>query len=383
MADAPGQAKWKAHSLPEVGVIFGGPSPEYDVSILTGLQAVRCLAGTGHSVHALFWSLTGQWFEVATELEATDFVDGVPKGSSPLDFVLGPEGGFRSSGRGLRSRHLRLDAVLVCCHGGPGEDGSLQAALDLAGIPHTGPSAAGAALAMDKLSFGAIVAGAGLPTLPRQLLAADTTALDFPPPYILKPRFGGSSIGIEVVADLEAARVLAGGNAHLARGAVIEPYRPDLFDLQIAIRSWPELELSAIERPLKGPGTESGILSYTDKYSGGEGMVSAPRELPAEIPPVLSERIRKSALKIGQVAGVRGVGRIDFLSDGAEVWVNEINSIPGSLAKYLWIAPEISFEALLEALIDEALSAGAQPFVSTGADGSILRGASSIAAKLA
>ena len=382
MADAPAR-RTEGASLPEVGVIFGGPSPEHDVSILTGLQAVRCLSNTRHSVHALFWSKAGQWFEVATGLEATDFVDGVPKGSSPLEFVLGPGGGFRSSGRGLRSRQLRLEAVLVCCHGGPGEDGSLQAALDLAGISHAGPSAAGAALAMDKLSFGATAAGAGLPTLPRQLLVADTAALDFPPPYILKPRFGGSSIGIEIVADLQAAHVLAGNSAHLARGAVIEPFRPDLFDLQVAIRSWPELELSAIERPLKRPGTESGILSYTDKYSGGEGMVSAPRELPAEIPPALSEKVRTSARKIGRVAGVRGVARIDFLSDGADVWVNEINSIPGSLAKYLWIAPETSFEALLEGLLDEALSAGAQPFVSTGADGSILRGASSIAAKLA
>jgi D-alanine-D-alanine ligase len=370
--------------LSEVGVIFGGPSPEHDVSILTGLQAVRCLSGTAHSVRPLFWSKAGQWYEVATGLEAADFVDGVPKGASPIQLVLGPEGGFQAAGRGLRSRHLRLDAALVCCHGGPGEDGSLQAALDLAGIPHAGPSAAGAALAMDKLSFGATVAGADLPTLPRKLLVTDTTALDFPPPYILKPRFGGSSIGIEVVADLQAAHVLVGTSAHLARGAVIEPYRPDLFDLQIAVRSWPELQLSSIERPLKGAGTgTSGILSYTDKYSGGEGMVSAPRELPAGISAALSERIRASALEVSRLVGLRGVGRIDFLSDDTDLWVNELNSIPGSLAKYLWIDPDVPFDALLEDLLGEALNSGAQAFVSAGADGKILQGASSIAAKLA
>jgi D-alanine-D-alanine ligase len=277
--------------------------------------------------------------------------------------------------------------ALVCCHGGPGEDGSLQAALDLAGIRHAGPSVAGAALGMDKLAFGAVVASAGLPTLPRSLLVGGVTEIGFPGPYIVKPRFGGSSIGIEVVADLETALTLLESSLYLTNGAVVEPYRPELFDLQVSVRSWPELQLSAIERPLRNSAVSSGrepeILGYRDKYSGGEGMVSAPRELPAQVSLELAGQIRNAARRLASLSALRGVARIDFLSDGSELLVNELNTIPGSLARYLWIDPPVSFKELLTDLLAEAGSRPSRPMLSTGADGSILQRASSIAAKLA
>jgi len=375
--------------LSEVGVIFGGPSPEHDVSVLTGLQAARELASAADvSVLGLFWSKSGDWFEVDPDLEATDFLNGPPKGASRLQLVLGHDGGFLPADRRIgRGRPRELDVALVCCHGGPGEDGSLQAALDLAGIRYTGPSVAGAALGMDKLAFGAVVASAGLPTLPRNLLVAGMTDIGFPGPYIVKPRFGGSSIGIEVVEDLATALALLESSVHLADGAVVEPYRPELFDLQISARSWPELQLSAIEHPLRKSGVSSGrepeILGYRDKYSGGEGMVSAPRELPARISLELESQIRNAARRIASLSALRGVARIDFLSAGSELWVNELNTVPGSLARYLWIDPPMSFKELLTDLLAEAASRPSRPLLSTGADGSILQGASSIAAKLA
>jgi D-alanine-D-alanine ligase len=377
-----------AWSLPEVGVIFGGPSPEHDVSILTGLQAARELASTADvSVRGLFWSKSGDWYAVDPDLEGPDFLDGPPKGAIQLQFVLGRGGGFTSADRRMgRARALGLDVVLVCCHGGPGEDGSLQAALDLAGIRYAGPSVAGAALGMDKLAFGAVVESAGLPTLPRRLLVAGMSEVGFPGPYIVKPRFGGSSIGIEVVEDLGTALTLLDSSVHLSNGAIVEPYRPDLFDLQIAARSWPDFQLSAIERPLRKSGASSGrepeILGYRDKYSGGEGMVSAPRELPAHLPSELEHQIRDAAVRLAPLSGLRGVARIDFLSEGSEFWVNELNTIPGSLARYLWIDPPVAFKELLTDLLAEAESRSSRPLLSTGADGSILQSASSIAAKL-
>ncbi len=363
-------------------MIFGGPSPEHDVSILTGLQASRCLVESGREVHGLYWTKAGSWFEVDPGLEGKDFTDGPPKGASPVRFVLGPDGGFQSAGRGLRTRQLQVDVALVCCHGGPGEDGSLQAALDLAGVAHSGPSVAGAALGMDKLAFGAVMAESGLPVLPRRLLEATTSDVGFGPPFIVKPRFGGSSIGIEVVADLAAARSVLGASVHLAQGAVIEPYRQELFDLQLAARTYPELRLSAIERPLR-TGTDPEILGYEDKYAGGEGMAGAARELPARVDPALEEEIRRAAVEVSRLCGVTGTARLDFLSDGTNVWVNEVNTIPGSLARYLWIDPQISFASQLDDLLEEALSLTPRKFVSLGADGTILQGAASIAAKLA
>ena len=245
-ASHPSTREWS--TLVDVAVIFGGPSPEHDVSVLTGLQAAHELLGAVGPVRALYWSKTGEFFEVEPRLEATAFIEGVPRGSTPLRLGIGADGGFGAEGgRFGRSRNQPVDVAIVCCHGGPGEDGSLQAALDLAGIAYTGPTVAGAALGMDKLAFGAVMAGAGLPTLPRVLLDEETEDPGFEGPYIVKPRFGGSSIGIEVVADTATARSLLATSPHLRAGAVLEPYRTDFFDLQVGIRSWPRVELSAID----------------------------------------------------------------------------------------------------------------------------------------
>ncbi len=274
------------------------------MSILTGLQAARELAGTGRDVIGLYWTKTGAWAGVDASLEALDFVDGVPRTAQPVQLVFGGEApGFVPSGGRLgRARPLAVDVVVNCCHGGPGEDGSLQAALDLAGVAYTGPGVAGAALGMDKLAFAGTVQAAGLPLLPRALLHKGTghgdgsahgrgpggtgAGLGFPGPYIVKPRFGGSSIGVEVVADAETALARLDANAHLRAGAVVEPYRDDLFDLNVAVRTWPAVELSAVERPLRSTAAAE-ILGYADKYVGGEGMASTRRasSRPSSTPP--------------------------------------------------------------------------------------------------
>jgi D-alanine-D-alanine ligase len=376
---------------PPLGVCFGGPSPEHDVSVLTGLQALHELARAGKPATGLFWSKTGDWYEVEPSCEASSFVDGVPRSAQPLRLVIGPNGGFgpERSGRGLlggksRAGSLELSAVVNCCHGGPGEDGSLQAVFDLAGVRYTGPGMASAALGMDKLAFFAVARTAGLPVLERAMLTSSTTQeqLGYAGPYIVKPRYGGSSIGVDVVADIETARARLASSVHLQRGAVIEPFRSDLFDLNVAFRSWPKMQLSAIERPERVTlGSE--ILGYNDKYVGGEGMASAPRELPAQIPEELVNRIRDVAQAVSDLASLRGVARIDFLSDAAgELWLNEVNTIPGSLARYLWVDPAVSFSELLSDLVDEAESGPAVRHGAAGADGTVLRMAGSIAGKL-
>ncbi len=367
--------------MSNAAVIFGGPSPEHDVSILTGLQAAHSLASSGERTFALYWSKGGEFFEVETGLEAESFLAGVPRQSRPVRLIAASGGGFLArSGLGGRERQLDVEVVVNCCHGGPGEDGSLQGALDLAGIPYTGPTVPGAVLGMDKLAFSALASVAGLPILPRIELTPEAVP-SCDGPYIVKPRFGGSSIGIDVVEDLATARSRLSVNEHLRRGAVIEPYRPDLFDVQVAARSWPDLELSAIERPIRSTVT-SGILGYADKYVGGEGMVSAPRELPADLDPGLDRRLRDAARRISSLVGLRGVARLDFLTDGDQLFANEINTIPGSLAKYLWVQPPLSFEQLISDLLDEARKRPSSYTSVSGADGTALRSAGTIAGKL-
>jgi D-alanine-D-alanine ligase len=366
-------------------VVFGGPSPEHDVSILTGLQAAHTLAQGGAPVTAIYWGKGGDFFSVDPHLEGEAFLEGVPKGAAPLRLVASPGGGFVGAKGGLlgKERPLEISGVVNCCHGGPGEDGTLQAALDLAGVAYSGPTVAGAGLGMDKLAFGGAVVAAGLPSLPRALVEPGRAA-PWPAagPFIVKPRFGGSSIGIEVVEDWNTACALVAGHVHFRRGAVAEPYRPDSYDLNIAVRTWPELQLSAIERPLRSPGS-SEILGYRDKYLGGEGMVSAPRQLPAEIPEQWEKGIREAAASVATLALVRGVARIDFLVDDGNWYVNEVNTIPGSLAKYLWVDPApVPFSTLLADLLAEAARRPTFRPDTTGADGLVLRSAGSIARKL-
>lgn len=352
-------------------VIFGGPSDEHDISILTGLQVIRALG----EVHGVYWSKTGDWFEVDPGLEATDFVDGVPRRSRELSFVA-------ASGQGLllKKRPLDIDVAVIACHGGPGEDGTLQGLLDLAGLRYTGPGQASSALGMDKLAFGAAMAAAGLPTLPRAIVSSgEEPAPDFGGPFIVKPRFGGSSIGIELAEDWPTVLALRRGSSYFDQGAVIEPFLIGSRDLQVAVRTYPKWELSAIEAPARAA---EGIYSYDQKYLAWGGEVSAGRELPATLDPGVEEQVERLSARVTDAAGLRGIARIDYLEREGEVVVNEVNTIPGSMAAYLWIDPPISREQLFRDMVDEARSGPVRRFSVAGSDGTALRSAGTIASKL-
>ncbi len=379
--------------MTRIGVCFGGPSPEHDISILTGLQAVHALNEAGRDPVALYWSPVGTWHEVPSETEASAFAEGLPRAATEIGLAAHTGGGFVRTGR--RRRQLELDVIVNCCHGGPGEDGGLSALLSLAGLPYTGPQQRSAAICMDKLAFSGTAAAAGLPTLPLWLLTDELASGDVAElaelselaegPLIVKPRFGGSSIGIEIVADLTTAQALASTSPLLRDGAVVQRYLEDIIDLNISIRTWPQLRLSAVERPLR---TDSSIYTYAEKYlTGGGGMATAPRELPAILPPNVEAALRATASEVSNLVMARSVMRIDFLWNGSDeatgLWLNEINPIPGSLSWYFWSHEGESLIELLDDLIAEALSQPPRSFVTQGADGSALRSVESIAAKLA
>ncbi len=356
-------------------VLFGGPSPEHDISILTGLQAARTLTEAGTSVDVVYWSKTGDWFLVEATMEAADFADGVPAKARQLRFEAAPGRGFF-----LKKKALSPSAVVICCHGGPGEDGTLQAALSLAGMRYTGPDAAGSLLGMDKYAFGSVVAAAGLPTLPRVLVAPDQ-APAFDGPFIVKPRFGGSSIGIEVVEDWDTAVALVSRSPHMRRGAVVEPYLPKSRDLNISVRTFPQLELSPIEAPIRADDAAR-IYDYRQKYLAGGGLDGSAREIPADIPAAWTESIRSMSTTIAGLVRTRSVARIDFLQNGDDLYVNEINTIPGSLSAYLWAEAGVTRIQLLRDMVAEAEQSQPDAYTTAGADGAALRSASSIAAKL-
>jgi D-alanine-D-alanine ligase len=360
-------------------VIFGGRSPEHDISILTGLLVERALSGGGRAPVSLYWSKTNDWFEVDAGLEARDFpAEGVPRKSRPLRLVAGT--GFVAEGGALRKeRALDISAAVVCCHGAPGEDGTLQGALDLAGVRYTGPDMAAAALGMDKLALGAVAESAGLRVLPRVgVVPEEGWAPPFAGPYIVKPRFGGSSIGIETVADAPTILALVQNSVHLRGGAVVEPYRESAVDLEIAVRTYPKLQLSAIAKPERS----GAIYTYNQKYVGGEGMLSAPREMNPDLPGEGEKIVREAATTITALARLRGVARVDFLLDGEDIYFNEVNTIPGSMAKYLWVSPAVPILDLLDDMVAEAVERPTTRWSTVGADGTALRSAGTIAGKL-
>lgn len=368
--------------MSSVGVVFGGLSPEHDISILTGLQAARLLSSSGHEVVCIYWTRAGSWMRVPTLLEGNDFAGAEVSDAAPLALRV-PDGFVERRRR--KETSLDLDVVVNCCHGGPGEDGTLTALLQLAGIRVTGPSSDVACWAMDKYASSGIVSVVGLDrfgieTIPTLVITGELDKVDAAPPWVVKPRFGGSSVGVEVgVEDIGTAIALS--RTGVARGgAVLQPQLSGWSDLNVAVRAFPEPQMSAIERPLT-----AGAYGYAEKYlAGADGMESAKRELPAAIPEDVRSRIEQASLALVASLGVTGVPRVDFLYDGQDrLALCEINSVPGSLGLYLWAAAGLDRAQVVLDLIDEALKAPpVPPHWSSSTDGAALRAASSVAAKL-
>jgi D-alanine-D-alanine ligase len=361
-------------------VVFGGPSPEHEISILTGLQAERVLAGTGKSVIPIYWAPSGEWFQVPSSSEAADYLNGVPKGSKPIDVRLSGDSGLY-----IKKKALDMEAALLTLHGGVGEGGGAAAMFSLLGIPATGSSLFAGAVGMDKLAFGGLMAVSGIPSLSREPLSV-LSEPTFAGPYIVKPRFGGSSIGIEIVEDIEAARAIGKASMHLRAGAVLEPYRPELVDLNISFRTYPTLEVTAVEKPVRAA-SGTGLYSYAEKYlSGGAGeagFMSAPREFPANIPAEVASNAATLARRVAEVTGLTGVVRVDLLFDETtgELYVNEVNSIPGALSLYLWAPTVPAATVLTDALIEARDRRFVLPASGFGS-GAALRAAGGIAGKL-
>ena len=366
-------------------VVFGGPSPEHEISILTGLQAERVLTAAGHDVVPIYWAPTGDWFRVPAATEAKDYLEGAPSGSTPLEVrVSGEPGIYRRKTFG--AERVEIEAALLCLHGGAGEGGGAAAVFSLLGIPATGSTLFAGAVGMDKLAFGGLMQAAGIPSLPREAVSTIVEPT-FAGPYIVKPRFGGSSIGIEIADDVDAARALAATSIHLRTGAVVEPYRPELVDLNIAFRTFPSLEITPLEKPLRGD-SGSALYSYAEKYLAGDagtdaGLTSAPREFPAQVPDAVAARARELAERVAEVTRLTGIVRVDLLLDEAtgELFVNEVNTIPGALSLYLWAPLQPAATVLLDALTEARDRRVVFPQAGFGG-GAALRAAGGIAGKL-
>jgi D-alanine-D-alanine ligase len=267
-----------------------------------------------------------------------------------------------------------VDMVFPVVHGTYGEDGTLQGLLELAAIPYVGAGVVGSAVGMDKIVMKAAFQAQQLPvvnylwfTRKRWQAAADTVADEIERtltyPLFVKPANLGSSIGISKATDRTSLFDAIEVAAHYDRRLLVEEAFEGGIEVNCAVLGNDEPVASVCEQPIAW----AEILSYEDKYlrggkgkggrSGGEGMASLTRRIPAPIPNDLTARVQDLAVKAFQAVDCAGLARIDFLVDPASgrIAVNEINTLPGSLAFYLWEASGVPFPALVDRLIDLAL----------------------------
>ena len=354
-----------------IAVIIGGPSSEHDISILTGLQSARILS-KDNKISILYWSKDNNWYLLDPNLESKDFIDNEKILKKPIELRVNGDSGFY-----LKKKKLDFDVFLNSCHGGPGEDGTLQSLLEILRVKYTGPKVVSAQICMDKYVFYTTMKEKGLPVLHKDLVNSNEK-VTFQGPYILKPRFGGSSIGVEVVNDYESVLKIIESSELYAQGAVIEKYLENSEDILIGVKNYPSFNLSEIEKPIKN----DTLFSYSEKYLENGGLEGSKRELPANIDEDKKNKIISYVEKINSIIPTRGIFRYDFLLDNEDIYINEINAIPGSHALYLWQNLNKSKYELLNDIVDEALSEEINTWTTTGSDGLALKSAKDIQSKL-
>ncbi|MBA3533260.1 MAG: D-alanine--D-alanine ligase [Ardenticatenales bacterium] len=364
-----------------IGMIFGGRSVEHEVSVLTAHQAMAALPTDRYTPVPIYISKSGQWFtgEVLRTLERYKEVDTLLAQATPLIFnvntqqpgLLLEQGQARRGWLGLGGESSKyasesIDVAFPLIHGSHGEDGTLQGLLDLADLPYTGSDVTASAIGINKALTKGLLRAAGVPVLEEIYLSrtrweqaskevvAEVEAR-FGYPVFVKPARLGSSIGVSRAEDSDALAFAIDVAATYDSHFLIEPALEELIEINCAVLGDESgAQPSVCEQPIS-----QGLLSYEDKYmSGGKrkGMSGAQRLIPAPLEPDLTRAIQESALKTFSAIGAAGVSRIDFLVRPADgmFYVNEINTLPGSLAFYLWEASDVSFGELLHRMIGQA-----------------------------
>jgi D-alanine-D-alanine ligase len=358
-----------------VGVIFGSRSVEHDVSIVTGQQVMQALDPARYTVVPIYITRDGRWLtgDPLAKLDTfkADDVSTLP-GVQPT--TLSPNIAQRglitppiASGLFSKSTITRLDVVFPTVHGSHGEDGTLQGLFELADLPYVGAGVAASAVSNDKILAKAVLAQAGLPVVPgfgfsRHEWLTDRSRLikriedTLPYPLFVKPATLGSSIGVTRPADRDALLNSVEMALAFDRRVLIETAIQGATEINCALMGNTVIRPSVLEQPV---GWEQ-FLTFNDKYmSGGDGMKSAERLIPAPLDADLTGRIRQMAVDTFRAVDGRGTARIDFLLKDSTVYVNEINTMPGSLAFYLWQAEKMSPSDVCDELIRLAFEAHA------------------------
>ncbi|MDD6031927.1 MAG: D-alanine--D-alanine ligase [Oscillospiraceae bacterium] len=365
----------------KVGVLFGGKSVEHEVSIISALQACQSFDREKYDILPIYMTRDNTFYigEEVGKIEA--YREGIPallKKSRQVRLI--GEGGRllleRCPARKLGNNILdRVDLIFPIVHGTNVEDGALQGYLKTLGVPFVGCDVLASAVGMDKYVMKTVWAASGLPVLPclrmdhKRYLSGSEAFLDrvegkIGYPVIVKPVNLGSSVGIRKAENRQELSDALDYAFQFASRVLVEQAVQNLKEINCSVLGdYEKAEASECEEPV----SHDRILTYDEKYLGGgkqggaksgesEGMASLSRKIPADITSEEREKIRTLAVEAYQALDCCGLSRIDFMMDSAtrQIWINEINTIPGSLAFYLWEPVGVPYKEVLSRMIDLA-----------------------------
>ena len=273
-------------------------------------------------------------------------------------------------GKGLfkKPQKIDIDVVFPVLHGVHGEDGTVQGLLELADIPYVGSGVLSSAIGIDKEITKQFLIQNGIQVLSCLSFSRHDWMLDeeivvkkiegeYRYPGIIKPAHLGSSIGVKVANDIDDLTVAMNAAIYLDEKVIVEPYLVNSIEVNCSVLGNDQPIASITEQPLK----QGDLLSFDDKYIHGSqsrSMDSAKRIIPAPVSESQNNKIHETAIKTFQVLGCKGVARIDFLLDSqtGNCYVNEINTLPGSISYYLWKEAPYNYspEQLVDKLIEIA-----------------------------
>lgn len=365
-----------------VAVFFGGKSVEHDVSIVTAQQLIQNADKTKYNIIPVYITRDGDWFS-GEKLASVSAFGNFDKGDPDVTRVYIPANTkvkqlyrFSEKKKGLFGKpesafYAKIDVAILSMHGLNGEDGTLQGVLELAGIPYTSGGVLSSASGMDKILMKSAFIGAGLPVLPyiffdrsefssnsEKILTESEEKLGYP--VFVKPSNLGSSIGISKAHNRDELKVAIETASVYDRRILIEKGIDSPKEINCSgLGFGGDIRTSVCEMPA----TSEEFLTFDEKYLNGNknqaSMEALSRRIPAPIPDEMTAKIKEMTEKIFRLMDCKGVVRIDYIAsnDLSELYVNEINTIPGSFAFYLWEPLGISYSQLIDNLIEIAFTA--------------------------
>ena len=368
-----------------VAVLFGGRSVEHEISVISALQLMLAVDPAKFDLIPVYITPNGSWYIGAALLERSFYAKALENLAQLEEVTLLPKPGVggltRLGARGLSSV-IEVDLFLPAFHGQYGEDGCIQGLFEMAQVPYTGSDLPSSAITMNKYLCKMYLSAHGIPVLPASIVHRNEAQADIKQvvsgllsqdklkhfPLFIKPCNLGSSIGVSRVND---ATELAAALAKVFRydtQALVEPCVSKIIEINVSVRAQLGIESGIEASVVEIPVSESGTLSYEEKYlrDGGkksgrsQGMASLTRVIdPADLDSELRNQVIELAKRSFSLLGCSGVARLDFIVDLAtnKLYFNELNAFPGSCAFYLWARskPRVLYTQLIEDMINAAL----------------------------